>query len=449
MCGISVRPAKYGKDSKIAYRGPDITLVKTIGDYNFIFHRLAIIDTTHNGDQPFENTNFVLVCNGEIFNHRQLRVKYNTYPYISHSDCETILPLLESENLFNLCNELDGEYAFVAYDKQHKKLIAARDPMGIRPLFYGYTVNGKIAFASEMKDLISFCDRIEPFPPGYYYNGASFEQFCELYKINGGKYTNMTEVLTGIREILTQGVIKRLDADVPLGFLLSGGLDSSLVCVIASNYLKKPITTFAIGLNENPIDLKYAKQVADYIGSNHHEVIFTKNDIKDVLRTIIWHTETWDVTTIRASTPMFLLCKYVRENTDIRVLLSGEVSDELFGYKYTDYAPNASEFQKESQKRIKELYMYDVLRADRCIAGNSIEARVPFSDTSFVRFVMEIDPKLKENKYNMGKFLLREAFNGLNILPEEISLENRYKAAPGWGGHLVKKRALISAYKKR
>lgn len=420
MCGISVRPSRYGKESFITYRGPDITVTKDVEDYTFIYHRLAIIDPSHAGDQPFEDNRWVLVCNGEIFNYKQLKAKYTDYPYISHSDCETIIPLIENHRLVEACNILDGEFAFVAYDKRHHRVIAARDPMGIRPLFYGYTTEGQISFASEMKDLTPFCKEVFPFPPGYYFNGDDFKPFQELYMLPGGKQYQMDKVLVNIRNILTASVVKRLDADVPVGYLLSGGLDSSLVCAIAQRHTMRPITTFAIGLDYNPIDLKYAKQVADYLGTDHHEVIFTKEDIKKVLRTIVWHTETWDVTTIRASTPMFLLCKYIREQTPIRVVLSGEVSDELFGYKYTDYAPTAVAFQKESQKRIKELYMYDVLRADRCIAANSLEARVPFSDKHFVEYVMEIEPELKINTYGEGKYLLRKAFDGMGILPDEI-----------------------------
>jgi asparagine synthase (glutamine-hydrolysing) len=437
MCGISVRPTKYGTTSKIAYRGPDITKTYQVEDYTFMFHRLAIMDTSHAGDQPFEDKRWVLLCNGEIFNYKQLKQTYTDYAYVSHSDCETIIPVLENHRLVEACNKLDGEFAFVAYDKRHQRIIAARDPMGIRPLFYGFTAEKQIAFASEMKDLIDFCSLVYPFPPGFYYNGEEFKPFCELYRIPGGKQYDLAKILINIRNILTASVVKRLDADVPVGYLLSGGLDSSLVCAIAQRHSVKPITTFAIGLDRNPIDLKYAKQVADYLGTNHHEVIFTRDDIKQILRTIIWQTETWDVTTIRASTPMFLLCKYIREQTDIRVVLSGEVSDELFGYKYTDYAPTAIEFQKESQKRIKELYMYDVLRADRCIAGNSLEARVPFSDKQFVSYVMEIEPELKLNTYNMGKYLLRQAFAGTEYLPDEILFRDKAAFSDAVGHDLV------------
>jgi asparagine synthase (glutamine-hydrolysing) len=420
MCGISVRPQKYGPSSIIAYRGPDITAVKSIDDYDFIFHRLAIIDTSPAGDQPFENDRYMVVCNGEIYNYRQIKRDYSSYPYVSYSDCEVIIPLLEHLSLKDLCNAMDGEFAFVAYDKRRKCLLAARDPMGIRPLFYGYTCDGLLAFASEMKDLIGICTRIEPVKPGHYFDGQEFLPYMQLHENPGGAHTDRDKILTNIRMLLEEGVKKRLDADVPVGYLLSGGLDSSLVCAIAQSQSTKPITTFAIGLDKDPIDLKYARQVADYLGTDHHEVIFTNADISRILKTIIWHTETWDVTTIRASTPMYLLCDYIRKQTPIRVLLTGEVSDELFGYKYTDYAPDALEFQKESQKRVRELYMYDVLRADRCIAGNGLEARVPFSDKYFVDYVMGIDPGLKLNTYKMGKYLLRQAFATTAYLPEEI-----------------------------
>lgn len=420
MCGLSVKPVAYHlATSPIAYRGPDDTEEVVLGGYEFIFHRLAIMDTSSSGNQPFIDDNFAVMCNGEIFNFKDLE-KVTPYPYKSHSDCEVLLPLLALHSLPEVCHKLDGEFAFVAYDKKQNKLLAARDPMGIRPLFYCYTKDKQIAFASEMKALLDIGSKILPFPPGYYYDGSNFVAYLKLYEIADGKHKNMSDILTNIRELFIKAVLKRLDADVPIGFLLSGGLDSSLVCAIAAKHSNQPLETFAIGLDYNPIDLKYAKQMADYIGSKHHEVIFTRDDIYQTLETIIWVTETWDITTIRASLPMYLLCNYVRKNTDIRVLLSGEISDELFGYKYTDFAPNAAEFQKESQKRIKELYMYDVLRADRSISSNSLEARVPFSDKEFISYVMSIDPVLKLNTHNKGKYLLRKAFEGYDYLPDEI-----------------------------
>ena len=218
---------------------------------------------------------------------------------------------------------------------------------------------------------------------------------------------------------LVAGVEKRLDSDAKVGFLLSGGLDSSLVCAIAQKKSDKPIKTFAIGMNTDAIDLKYAKQVADYIGSDHTEVIITKDDVLAALDDVIHLLGTYDITTIRASMGMYLLCKAIHEQTDIRVLLTGEISDELFGYKYTDFAPSAEAFQAESVKRVHELHMYDVLRADRCISVNSLEARVPFGDLDFVKYVMAIDPEMKLNKYNKGKYLLRHAFEG-DYLPHDI-----------------------------
>ena len=209
----------------------------------------------------------------------------------------------------------------------------------------------------------------------------------------------METTLRNIREKLIAGVEKRLDADAPVGFLLSGGLDSSLVCSIAAKKLGKPIRTFAIGMDTDAIDLKYARQTADYLGSEHHEIIINRDMVIQSLEEVIRLLGTWDITTIRASMGMYLLCKAIHEQTDVRVLLTGEISDELFGYKYTDYAPTADAFQQESQKRIRELYMYDVLRADRCISANSIEARVPFGDLDFVRYVMAIDPEKKLNSY--------------------------------------------------
>ena len=216
------------------------------------------------------------------------------------------------------------------------------------------------------------------------------------------------------------GVRKRLVADAKVGFLLSGGLDSSLVCAIAARESEKPIKTFAIGMSGDAIDLKYAKQVADFIHSDHTEVIISKENVLQALENVIELLGTFDITTIRASIGMYLVCKYIHENTDIRVLLTGEISDELFGYKYTDFAPSAAAFQKEAQKRIRELHMYDVLRADRCISVNSLEARVPFGDLDFVKYVMAVNPELKLNKYHKGKYLLRHAFDDGSYLPQDI-----------------------------
>ena len=269
-------------------------------------------------------------------------------------------------------------------------------------------------------------DHIMPFPPGYYYMDGEFVCYCDIAKVDQVCYDSVDEICANIHEKLILAVEKRLDADVPVGFLLSGGLDSSLVCAIAARLLGRPIETYAVGMSTDAIDLKYARQAADHIGSHHHEVYITRQDVLDALETVIQALGTYDITTIRASMGMYLVCKAIHESSDIRVLLTGEISDELFGYKYTDFAPSPEEFQRESVKRIRELHMYDVLRADRCISVNSLEARVPFGDLDFVKYVMSVDPAKKMNVYGKGKYLLRRAFQGDYLPP---SILQREKAA--------------------
>ena len=275
-------------------------------------------------------------------------------------------------------------------------------------------------FASEPKNLVELVEQIFPFPPGHYYADGQFICYRDMSHVAQVCTDDLETVCRNIREKLIAGVEKRLVADAKVGFLLSGGLDSSLVCAIAAKKSKTPIRTFAIGMDIDAIDLKYAKQVADFIGSEHTEVIISEKEVLAALEPVVELLGTFDITTIRASIGMYLVCKYIHEHTDIRVLLTGEISDELFGYKYTDFAPSAKAFQEEAQKRIRELHMYDVLRADRCISVNSLEARVPFGDLDFVEYVMAIDPEMKLNKYGKGKYLLRHAFEGLGYLPDEI-----------------------------
>ena len=248
-------------------------------------------------------------------------------------------------------------------------------------------------FASEAKNLLDMTDKIMPFPPGHYYKGGQFICYCDIAKVDTVRHDDLETVCKSIHEKLVAGVEKRLVADAKVGFLLSGGLDSSLVCAIAAKKSQEPIKTFAIGMSEDAIDLKYAKQVADHIGSDHTEVYMTPDEVLSSLENVIQLLGTYDITTIRASMGMYLICKAIHEQTDIRVLLTGEISDELFGYKYTDFAPDAEAFQKEAQKRIHELHMYDVLRADHCISVNSLEARVLFGDLDFVNYVMAVEPE--------------------------------------------------------
>lgn len=428
MCSIM---CYFGKDiskerfteclNKTHMRGPDaMQVVET--EFGYLgFARLAIMGLSEAGMQPFEMDGSWVICNGELYGFRKLKEELikRGYTFKSGSDCELLLPLYEEYGL-EMFEHLDAEFACVIYDAKTKKLIAARDPIGIRPLFYGYSKEGSIVFASEAKALISIVDKIFPFPPGHYYVDGEFIPYETIEKVHGYIHDDIDAITKNIHDKLTAGVEKRMDADAPLGFLLSGGLDSSLVCAIASKMVDKPIRTFAIGMDVDAIDLKYAKMVADYIGADHTEIIMTKQEVLDSLETVIEALATYDITTIRASMGMYLVCKAIHKQTDLKVLLTGEISDELFGYKYTDFAPNAAEFQKEAQKRIHELYCYDVLRADRCLAANSLEARVPFGDLDFVRYVMAIDPAKKMNVYGKGKYLLRKAFEEDHILPDEI-----------------------------
>ncbi len=444
MCGIMVYTKKdlslkqiERKFDSIKYRGPDNTKIIEVDDNVFCFHRLAIMGINDSGMQPFAYEDKILVCNGEIYNFRKEKQYLENlgYTFKSDSDCEILIPMYKEYGL-KMFEKLDAEFALVMYDNETKKIIAGRDPIGIRPLFYGFGEKGNIVFSSEMKSLIGLCKDIKPFPPGYYYIDGKFIQYYDATKVKKVSNDKLNTIFEKINEKLTSAVLKRLDSDVPVGFLLSGGLDSSLVCSIANKKSNKPIKTFAIGMDKDAIDLKYAKQVADYIGSDHTEVIISKEDVLKSLKEVIYILETWDITTIRASIGMYLLSKWIKENTDIKVLLTGEVSDELFGYKYTDFAPNATEFQEESKKRIRELYMYDVLRVDRCISSNSLEARVPFADLDFVKYVMSIDPEKKMNKYNMGKYLLRESFKK-DYLPENILYREKAAFSDAVGHSLV------------
>lgn len=421
---------------KLHHRGPDDTKIKEFTGGFAGFKRLAIMDLTSAGDQPFETGRSLVVCNGEIYNHLELKDRFSEFSYQSKSDCEVLLPLFERGGIEELAHKVDGEYACVVYDKRTGGVFAARDPLGVRPLFYGLSKEGEVCFASEVKALQGLCSGIKPFPPGHYYFNGQFKSFLDFGKTSACHGHGMKEVLVNIRQKLVAGVKKRLQADARVGFLLSGGLDSSLVCSIAQKYSKEPIKTFAIGMSEDAIDLKYAKEAARHIGSDHTEVIIEREDVIESLRDVVYHLETWDITTIRASIGMYLVCKYIKEKTDIKVLLTGEVSDEIFGYKYTDFAPSPKEFQKEAEKRASELYMYDILRADRCIAAHSLEARVPFSDTDFVSYVMQIDPKLKMNSYGQGKYLLRKAFEG-SFLPKSILYREKAAFSDAVGHSLV------------
>ena len=432
-----------------ASRGPDDSRIVDTGDGMLGFQRLSIMGLTPEGMQPFQLGHTYAVCNGELYGFEAMReeLREKGYEFKSDSDCEILLPLY-LEHRYDMFSTLDAEFACIIYDGRSEEYIAARDPIGIRPLYFGFDNNGDVVFASEPKNLTPVCEQIRPFPPGHYCvvpaAGSARRTMADLsehlpedplqrLKLTGQLvcYRDMTHVehicrddletaCGQIREKLVKGVEKRLVSDSKLGFLLSGGLDSSLVCAIAARKYHEPIHTFAIGMSEDAIDLKYAREVAEYIGSDHHEVFMTAQEVIDSLEEVIRLLGTFDITTIRASMGMYLVCKAIHEQTDIRVILTGEISDELFGYKYTDFAPSAQAFQEEAQKRVRELHMYDVLRADRCISVNSLEARVPFGDLDFAQYVMDLDPEMKINRYGKGKYLLRHAFEGLEYLPDSI-----------------------------
>ena len=429
---------------KTCSRGPDDSRMVNTGNGWLGFNRLSIMGITENGMQPFICTGkstvpyseldnspegFVLpaecdtaiVCNGEIYGFRPLKEELiqKGYSFISGSDCE-LLPAMYREYGTEMFAMLDAEYALVLYDRKKDRYIAARDPIGIRPLYYGIREDGTYVFASEPKNLMMLVSRVMPFPPGHYFEDGKFLKYRDMSEVAETGRDDLEHIAVRIHDLLTEGVKKRLDSDTPVGFLLSGGLDSSLVCGIAASLSDRPLETWAIGMDLDAIDLKYARTVADYIHSNHHEVIISKKDVTDALETVIEALGTYDITTVRASIGMYLVCKAIHEQSDIRVIMTGEISDEIFGYKYTDFAPDAEAFQREAEKRIREIHMYDVLRADRCISVNSLEARVPFGDLAFVEYCMAIDPEKKMNRYGKGKYLLRHAFEKDGLIPESI-----------------------------
>lgn len=422
---------------KTRSRGPDMSRVLVEGNCVLGFHRLSIMGLTEAGMQPFRRGKRLAVCNGELYGFRAMKkdLEEKGYLFQSGSDCELLIPLYEEYGV-EMFACLDAEFAMVLYDGETGELIAARDPIGIRPLYYGYDAEGKIIFASEPKNLMGLCPKVQPFPPGHYYQGGEFVRYRDMSRVDEVCHDGLDAACTCIREKLIAGVKKRLDADAPVGFLLSGGLDSSLVCAIAARLSSQPIRTFAIGMDTDAIDLKYARRVAGYIGSKHTEVIITRDDVIHALPEVVALLGTYDITTIRASIGMYLVCKYIHEHTELRVLLTGEISDELFGYKYTDFAPSPEAFQEEAAKRVRELHMYDVLRADRCISVNALEARVPFGDLEFVRYIMSLDPAMKVNTYGMGKYLLRRAFRG-DWLPEDILLREKAAFSDAVGHSLV------------
>lgn len=421
MCGISLQyiTSKETKVNfeKIKYRGPDETKYVTISGKILMFHRLSINDLNVTGSQPFVNGTKGLICNGEIYNYYDLKQIHGN-SLQGNSDCEIIFAMfLKEMNFVDICKSLDGDFAFIFVDNEN--IVVARDPIGVRPLYYGENINGDYEFCSEIKG-IPHCKNIKHFPPGYIYTTTyGFVSYKPLSLTYEPKLDYDTSI---IYNKLTESVKKRLLSDRDIGFFLSGGLDSSIIAAIGAKlFHPKKITTFSIGIkgHRSP-DLIAAKKVADHLNSNHFVYEFTFEEAFACIKDTIYHLETYDCTTIRASVPMFLLSKYVSENHNHKVILSGEGADELFGgYLYFHNAPDEQCFHNETIRLLKNVHQFDVLRADRCTAGNGLELRVPFFDKDFIEYVTNIKPMFKMYSKNwMEKTILRRSFE--NMLPPEI-----------------------------
>ena len=456
MCGIWVyidtnTKVQFSEEDVYHYfmntkhRGPDHSSFNQYSNNVFVgFHRLAIMDPSPVSNQPYvvelgNGETAIFVCNGEIYNYKKLNETYELG--ITHnSDC-MVIPLLYKKcgmdykrfvNMFE--NEIEGEFSFVMTVLNSKNnvsyIVAGRDHIGIRPLYHGQH-NGTAIFSSEIKSCTFFNGSVIEFQPGtiqricYDDDGVmSYVDFHPFEWVSLVSPVNKTDetYLRDVKNALVSSIKKRLTADVPIGFLLSGGVDSSLVCAIASELSDKPIRTFCCGL-EGGSDLKYARMVADYIGSEHTEVIFTKEEALNAINEVIYTTETWDTTTIRASVGQYLVSKYIKQNTDIKVLLVGEGPDEICSsYLFNWYAPNASEMHYAALDYVGHLHKYDVRRVDRCLAAFGLEARVPYLDPEFIRAYWEIPPEKRTPQSNgIEKWWLRKCADGENpLLPSEV-----------------------------
>ena len=437
MCGIfcyvgdSIKPIYLQENfSKIENRGPDYSVLQSIHNVQLGFHRLSINDLSESGHQPFIHDEIYLICNGEIYNHKNLQQKYNIQTK-SDSDCEVILYMYQKFGFDETCRQLDGVFSLIIYNSKSNKLFVGRDPYGVRPLFIGCNAYDELFLSSEMKSIHDKTIYTKQFKPGHSLeidltNGNKiFRNYYDFtYKIDRLRETDF--ILAGIKNKLISAVKKRLLSDRPIGALLSGGLDSSLIAGIISriykdNNIKTEFNTFGIGI-KGATDLEYSQRVADYIGSKHHQIVCTEENFLNAIPEVIYSIESYDITTVRASVGNYLVGKYIKENTDITVVFNGDGSDEQSGYYYLRNAPNEDDFQQECMKLLREIHYFDVLRSDRSVSSQwSLEARTPFLDKEFVKFYMTIDPKLKmysENK--IEKYLLRKAFESTNIIPKEV-----------------------------
>ena len=459
MCGIvgvfdlkqkseDLRSQALLMSKKQRHRGPDWSGIFMCDKSILVHERLSIVDPT-SGKQPLFSTDgqLALAVNGEIYNHRELKKNLQEpYQFQTQSDCEVILALYRQKGI-RFLEDLNGIFAFALYDKEANEYFIARDHMGIIPLYMGWDEWGNFYVASELKALVGVCTKIQEFLPGHYLYSKEGNELKKWYSREWENYDNVKDNITDISELrraLEEAVHRQLMSDVPYGVLLSGGLDSSVVSAIAKKYAARRVETedlkdawwpqlhsFAVGLKDSP-DLKAAQKVADHIGTVHHEVNFTIEEGLDALRDVIYHIETYDVTTIRASTPMYLLARVIK-SMGIKMVLSGEGSDELFGgYLYFHKAPNPQAFHEETVRKLSKLHLYDCLRANKSLAAWGVEGRVPFLDKEFMDVAMRMNPKDKmAGNGRMEKWVLRKAFE--DYLPAEVAWRQKEQFSDGVG----------------
>lgn len=421
MCGIvsifnikqqtpELRKKALEMSKKIRHRGPDWSGIYCGKSAILCHERLSIVDP-QSGKQPLFSPDHkqVLAVNGEIYNHQAIRKEYaDKYGFQTGSDCEVVLALYREKGI-NFLEDLNGIFAFALYDEEKDDFLIARDPIGVIPLYIGHDKDGKVYCASELKALEGFCDEYEPFLPGHYYLGSE-GKMKKWYKRDWEDYENVKDNGASVQDVhdaLEAAVKRQLMSDVPYGVLLSGGLDSSVISAIAKKYAARRIESnstqdawwpqlhsFAVGLKGAP-DLAKAKEVADFIGTVHHEINYTIQEGLDAVRDVIYFIETYDVTTVRASTPMYLLARVIK-SMGIKMVLSGEGADEIFGgYLYFHKAPNAKAFHEETVRKLSKLYLYDCLRANKSLSAWGVEGRVPFLDKEFLDVAMRLNPEAK------------------------------------------------------
>ncbi len=457
MCGIvcafdikqkvdDLRPQVLEMAKTIRHRGPDWSGIYSDDKVIMAHERLAIVDPA-SGKQPLfsPDKKLILAANGEIYNHRELRSQFPDYDFQTESDCEIILALYQEKG-HDFLDDMNGIFGFAIYDAEKDEYFIARDHMGIIPLYIGWDKNGTFFVASELKALEGICTKIELFPPGHYMSSKDGE-FVKWYKRDWTDYDAVKDNETSIAEVkeaLEAAVHRQLMSDVPYGVLLSGGLDSSVVSAIAKKYAQKRIESgdekdawypqlhsFAVGLEGSP-DLAAAQKVADFIKTIHHEIKFTIQEGLDAIKDVIYNIETYDITTIRSSTPMYLMARVIK-SMGIKMVLSGEGADEIFGgYLYFHKAPNAREFHEETVRKLDKLHMYDCLRANKSLAAWGIEGRVPFLDKEFIDVAMRINPQDKMiNGERMEKWVVRKAFE--DMIPESVAWRQKEQFSDGVG----------------